>query len=96
MKDWDQMNHQSATFNHYTNNPNDSNSISNGWVNCFEEDKTGNLWIGIWNGGGINRFDSRTGNFKHYLSGANISCILQDSDGTIWVEAMPAFTGAKT
>jgi signal transduction histidine kinase len=81
----DQMNHQTKTFKHYTNNPNDSNSISTGPVYCFEEDKTGNLWIGILSGGGINRFDSQTGNFKHYLSGANITTILQDSDGTIWV-----------
>ncbi len=91
----DQMNHQTKTFKHYTNNPNDSNSISRGSVQCIEEDNAGNLWIGINNGGGINRFDSRTGNFKHYLSGANITSILQDSDGTIWVGTDAALYRSK-
>ena len=42
------------TFDVYTYNPVDSNSISNNWIFSISEDKNGDLWIGTKNG--LNKF----------------------------------------
>ncbi len=56
------------------------------------EDRRGYLWFGTW-GGGLNRFDRRTGRFKAYrhdpadsasLSHNNILSLLIDHGGTLW------------
>lgn len=62
-------------------------------VTAIEEDTLGNLWIGTW-GNGLVKYDKTTGDIEHFyhspfnvmgLSSNNISDVLVDSQGTIWV-----------
>jgi signal transduction histidine kinase len=43
------------------------------------------LWIGTYNGGGLNLFDRQTGKFKHYLKGVSVVFLYEDSDSVLWV-----------
>lgn len=82
-------------FKIYRNNKN-SNSISDRWIWAIYEDKNneaGILWIGTETGG-LNRFDSKTGKFTHYLPEAgnskslshrDVRCIIRDRDGFLWI-----------
>ena len=68
----------------YSNDPNDSNSLSSAplvFILAEEKDK---LWVGTYYSG-LDRLNRQTGKFKHYLSGANTTCIYKDIGGTIWV-----------
>ncbi|TWW00081.1 two-component regulator propeller domain-containing protein [Chitinophaga pinensis] len=57
------------------------------------EDSKGFIWIGT-DGGGLNRFDRKTGTFRHYqydafnkntLGSNEVLAITEDSKGNIWV-----------
>ena len=50
------------TFDVYSYNPVDTNSISNNWVYSIAEDTNGNLWIGTK--GGLNKYQANKNNFK--------------------------------
>lgn len=61
-------------------------------VRCFEEDESGNIWMGTFNG--IIRYHPGRGETDHYvpvenipftLSHASIYCIVRDRQGTMWV-----------
>lgn len=52
-------------FTHYTHSLFDSNSLSDQLVYTMIEDNDGIMWIACF-GGGLNRFDRRTGQFTHY------------------------------
>ena len=67
----------------------------NGWLNCggvtfIHEDRYGMLWIGRL-GGGINRYDPKTGALVHYeaatsgLSNNFIWRMYESHDGTLWI-----------
>jgi PAS domain S-box-containing protein len=52
------------------------------------------IWVGGWEGGGLNRFDKRTETFIHYradfedpdsLATDAIAALYQDAEGTLWV-----------
>jgi len=60
-------------------------------VRCFEEDMSGNIWMGTFNG--IIRYNPEQGEMDHYvpvenipftLSHASIYCIFRDKQGTLW------------
>ncbi|WP_158858871.1 hybrid sensor histidine kinase/response regulator transcription factor [Lunatibacter salilacus] len=65
--------------------------INNEYITAFEEDEKGNLWVG--GGYGIDVINLSSGYFRYYsgldpetgLVGNNISEILRDSQGVIWV-----------
>lgn len=68
-------------------------SLSSAWIVSMAEDHAGNLWFGTI-GGGLNRYDPRTGKFKayrhdpknpHSLSRDTVLSLLVDAKGTIWV-----------
>ncbi|MEJ7588503.1 MAG: two-component regulator propeller domain-containing protein [Ferruginibacter sp.] len=64
------------------------NSISNNSINCFHEDKSGNLWIGT--DGGLNCLNGKTNLFSVYTMGNGlpddgILGILEDSSGNLWI-----------
>lgn len=66
----------------------DSTSISSNRVFGIYEDKAGTMWIGTW-GGGLNRFDRKTGTFEYYtekdgLSNNMVYCMLEDNSGNLW------------
>jgi len=79
----------------YLNDPKDSNSLGNdGYPECIAADSSGIIWIGFYNGGGLDRFDPATGNFTHYRHKANdprslvsdtVAALLADHLGNIWV-----------
>ncbi|MEI6291109.1 MAG: two-component regulator propeller domain-containing protein, partial [Chloroflexota bacterium] len=80
-------------FKIYKPDPNDPNSISDGWINALYEDKNGFLWIGTAQGG-LNKYDPLTGKFTRFqhnpkddasLSIGEINAILEDNSGKLWV-----------
>ncbi len=52
-------------FHVYRNVPGDPGSLSANYVRCLWEDAAGALWVGT-RGGGVNRYDRRTGRFTVY------------------------------
>ena len=85
-------------FTHFRNDPNNPDSLSNNAISRLYEDKSGNLWVGTGafnlQGGGLNRFDPSTQKFSYYrhdpnnlnsLSADNISGILEDDTGSLWI-----------
>ncbi|MBA2562445.1 MAG: histidine kinase [Chitinophagaceae bacterium] len=81
----DRMDTQTGNFIHYRSKQQDTNSLSMPSISCIQEDRFGYLWIGTLEGGGLNRLQPQTGKFKRYLRGTDISSILEDSNGIIWV-----------
>lgn len=85
------------TFTHYRYDPNNSNSLSSDRVFCIHiqekpEEGTGEgiiLWVGA-DGGGLNRFDARTGQWTRFyqadgLPGNVVYGILEDGKGNLWI-----------
>jgi ligand-binding sensor domain-containing protein len=87
------FNTKEESFIHYSNNPEDPNSLSHNIVRVFYEDESGILWIGT-DGGGLNKFDKRTGEFTCYkhdpenpksLSHDFVLAIIEDEDDNLWL-----------
>jgi signal transduction histidine kinase/ligand-binding sensor domain-containing protein len=77
----------------FKNNPKDTTSISNNYVNYVAESKNGDLWIAT-NGGGLCRFDRNKENFKSYRHNAEntnsisndlVNSVFEDDDGMVWI-----------
>jgi signal transduction histidine kinase/ligand-binding sensor domain-containing protein len=71
----------------------DSTTISHNSILCLFEDSESQLWIGTW-GGGLNRYDPRSGIFIRYLhdpekpdslGGDLVADVHEDSRGRLWV-----------
>lgn len=85
-------------FQHYRNDPDDATSLSNDFVRVIYEDpdEAGKyLWLGT-QGGGLERFDRRTGTFQHHraalrepdsLQSDFVFSIYEDRDGIFWLGA---------
>ncbi len=80
-------------FIHYQNDPKNPNSLSHNGVLSIYQDQQDILWLGTW-GGGLNRFDPKTGQFRVYkynakddgtISNDEIFCITEDSYGELWL-----------
>jgi len=79
------MNPQNGSKEIYQNNAADTASLSvNTIVSSFKE-KSGNIWLGTWNNGGLNLFNNKTKTFKHYLTGLTIWNIYRDTRDILWV-----------
>ena len=72
--------------------PRDTTKISDNWIHCILEraSEPGILWLGLSNGGGLNRYDSKTGLVTHItekegLPSNTIYGILEDEEGTLWM-----------
>lgn len=77
----------------YHHDPGDPESLSQNMVKDIFKDNQGNVWVGTW-GGGLNKMDSRTGNFYSYrhnaadlysLSSDYVKVIFQDSKGDLFI-----------
>ncbi len=73
-------------------NPNDTTKISDNAIHCIveRESEPGILWLGLSNGGGLNRFDTKTGIATHItikdgLPSNTIYGMLEDDEGTLWM-----------
>ncbi|MCB0519034.1 MAG: response regulator [Lewinellaceae bacterium] len=81
-----------SRFTFFTNDPKNPNSLSHPLVKCISADPAEPervLWIGT-GGGGLNRFDTETGQFSHFkksdgLPDNVIYAILSDEDGNLWM-----------
>ncbi|MCP4601580.1 MAG: response regulator [Proteobacteria bacterium] len=80
-------------FTIYRNDPDDRTSLSHNYLRAIFEDANGTLWIGT-NGGGLNKFNTKTETFTRYLNQADnpksisndfIRSILEDTDGNLWI-----------
>jgi signal transduction histidine kinase/ligand-binding sensor domain-containing protein/CheY-like chemotaxis protein/AraC-like DNA-binding protein len=81
-------------YTHHMADPfTDPRSLSFSDINCFAENKAGNIWIGT-NGGGLIYFDRKNGTFKTYLHNASnsnsltnnvIVCLYIDHDQKLWI-----------
>ncbi len=77
----------------FRNNPNDSTSLSNNEIWALCKDSSRYIWVGT-RGGGLNRFDPKTEQFKSYrynredsttISNDIIRSMLVDSKGRLWL-----------
>ena len=81
-----------SRFTFFTSDPKNPNSLSHPLVKCIQADPADPervLWIGT-GGGGLNRFDTETGQFSHFkksdgLPDNVIYAILGDESGNLWV-----------
>ncbi len=78
---------------HYTNDPTNSNTISDNWIVSIYEDKRRMLWIGTQSGG-LNQFDPLQREFSAFraipgdrnsISNNWVLSMFEDSYGTFWV-----------
>ncbi|MGB5892936.1 MAG: two-component regulator propeller domain-containing protein, partial [Ignavibacteriaceae bacterium] len=81
-----------GSFHFYSNDPNNSESISHNEVSFILPDENDVLWIGTW--GGLNRFDKKTGRFTRYTHDPNnsqslsqnlVAIIYKDRRGKLWI-----------
>ena len=90
----DRFNIKTGEFYHYVHNENNENSLSNNVILTiyqFPGDTTGTLWIGSA-GGGISRFNTKTGQFKNYsekdgLANNEVYGILGDNKENLWISS---------
>jgi signal transduction histidine kinase/ligand-binding sensor domain-containing protein len=80
-------------FTVYRPIPGDPNSLSHNYILSLHQDQEGDLWVGT-NGGGLNRFERKTGRFVNYryvagdshsLSADVVFSIYQDREGVLWI-----------
>ena len=96
----DRLDEKTGKFFHYEQKYNDPTSLSCNIVRSLYEDHQGVLWIGTGfpflplKGGGLNRFDRKTGTFTRYmhepdnphsLINDKIRAIFEDSKGIFWI-----------
>lgn len=81
------------TIRTYLHEPDEPGTLSHDWIWTVFEDRAGTLWVGT-DGGGLNRFDRRSGSFVAYrhdpsdpasLSDDAVRVIFEDRDGALWV-----------
>ena len=76
-------------FRIFTNQPGDSSSLSDSYINCLYEDSGGYIWVGTING--LNRYNHSTNTFTDYskkLESKYICSIQEDFEGNIWVSTL--------
>jgi len=86
------------TFEVYSYNPSDTNSLSNNWIYSIAEDRGGDLWICTKSG--LNRFIRKENRFQriHYANGYPRDVInypydaIVSSDGKILINTPPVLT----
>ena len=88
MGDLNKFDREKEQFTHYSNDPNDSMSISENFINFIYEDNSDVLWIGT--DGGLNKFDRIKEVFKSYrmkdgLPSDIIYGLLEDDNGNFWL-----------
>lgn len=80
-----------GSLKNFVHRNNDPNSISFNLVRTLEEDDDGNIWIGTIKG--LNVFNPRTEEFRHYfhtakpggLSHSNVISLHKDLSGNMWI-----------
>lgn len=78
------MDPATGEFERYLNDPADPGSLSSNFVMSVYEDSQGRFWVGTF-AGGLNRLDTETGAFVRYPTPPNVSAILEDRSGRLWI-----------
>ena len=76
-------------LNHFQHNPEVSSSLSASNIRTLHESDDGAIWVGTY-GGGLNRLDIDTREFRHYLPGRLITHLRRKAKGQLWIAS---FTG---
>jgi len=88
LKREDKLTGEISQFKH---DPSDPSTLSNDKVYSIFKDRSGNLWVGTFNG--LNKLDEKTGKFSHYKNDPNnpnsladnwVWPIYEDSRGILW------------
>jgi ligand-binding sensor domain-containing protein len=84
------LNPETNEYKYYYSNASDPNSLSSSYIGSVYLDKENNIWLGTSEG--LNKYDADSDNFTRYnidylskSSDKNISDILQDNEGDIWL-----------
>lgn len=83
------FNPATGRFMAYRHNPSNPSSLSSDYVFGVTEARNGLLWVATM-GGGLNRFDRRTGAFRHYtekdgLANNVVYNVFEDKAGLLWM-----------
>jgi ligand-binding sensor domain-containing protein/DNA-binding response OmpR family regulator/nitrogen-specific signal transduction histidine kinase len=78
-------------FKIYLNNPADSNSLRNDYINALYKDHKGSLWIGT--DAGLQKYNSQKESFEMVRDsgkmrnpeGKKVTCVEEDKSGNLWV-----------
>ncbi|HNB57805.1 MAG TPA: two-component regulator propeller domain-containing protein, partial [bacterium] len=90
----DRIDFNSNTKLFFRHNPNDVSSLSDNEIRALCEDRSGNLWIGTYGGGGLNKLDLKPVKFNHIrhkpdnpnsLINNIVRSFWEDSDGILWI-----------
>jgi len=68
---------------HLRHNSSDPDSLIDDRIFTLALDRAGNVWVGTESG--LERWQPERGTFLHFLSGQQISQVLEDQSGTLWV-----------
>jgi anti-sigma regulatory factor (Ser/Thr protein kinase) len=79
------MDQENGRFTWFECFPDKADNPHSRFIKCILEDKLQKIWLGAWWGGGVKLFDPLTGNCKQYLKGSFVTCLLEDSQGILWV-----------
>jgi len=86
----DKFDFATNTFTHYSHDPNNTNSISDNYVNSIYMDSQGYVWVGTLNG--LNKFDDQNNSWQSYyhdpgdnrsISNSEVYTILEGGNGTL-------------
>jgi signal transduction histidine kinase/CheY-like chemotaxis protein/streptogramin lyase len=86
-------------FEHFVYNYNQPGSISENQISCILLGSDNKLWVGTANSG-LNLYNREENNFirfdkNHGLASNNISSILEDNQGNLWIATMAGITKMK-
>ncbi len=83
LNSFDRNTHKFTVYKHDAKN---SNSIGSNQVRVVNKDNYGNLWVGVNEGGGLDKFDKKTGIFTHVdFIAHDIMSIENDKNGDLWI-----------
>lgn len=83
-------------FEVWAHDPDDPATLATNDISYVFESRDGDLWLATW-GGGLDRFDPRTGSFEHFKSRSGeegnpgalqddrVQHLFEDSSGTLWI-----------
>ncbi|MFC4870811.1 hybrid sensor histidine kinase/response regulator transcription factor [Negadavirga shengliensis] len=85
---------ESGHITHYGDKASDPYSLNGNSVYTVFEDRSGNMWLGMYSGEGLNKTNPGYQHFEHYrydpdfqkgLSGKMVKSIIKDQTGNLWV-----------
>jgi signal transduction histidine kinase/ligand-binding sensor domain-containing protein len=81
-------------FAHYQHDPSDPHSLSTDSITAIFQDRSGTLWVGHEDGGGLSRLATGSDRFGHYrhvpddpnsLGGDQVTSLFEDQQRDLWI-----------